>query len=128
MGEVGPPLLPPHGNGDGGTESVEMAVLQAHDADLVRHTEPRTEDHRPPETTDSLAEHAHREDSAPKEHDLEVGLASSGNSGTEDSGMKRHETTIVDWDGPEDPQNPINWPASFKWVNIAVISSITFIT
>jgi hypothetical protein len=34
----------------------------------------------------------------------------------------------VDWDGDDDPQNPLNWSDSKKWSNMAVVSAITFIT
>lgn len=35
---------------------------------------------------------------------------------------------VVDWDGPDDPENPLNWSQAKKWANIATISSITLIT
>lgn len=35
---------------------------------------------------------------------------------------------IVDWDGPDDPQNPQNWPENKKWMNIALISGMTLVT
>ncbi|KAL9074973.1 MAG: hypothetical protein Q9161_001903 [Pseudevernia consocians] len=64
-----------------------------------------------------------------KEVDLEAGHRS------EDSDKKQPETTkteadpnIVDWDGPDDPKNPVNWSEKLKWANVAVISSITFLT
>ena len=64
-----------------------------------------------------------------KEIDLEAGHRS------EDSEKKEPERTgtevdpnVVDWDGPDDPQNPMNWPEKLKWANIAVIASITFLT
>ncbi|KAL9948791.1 hypothetical protein ACHAPW_002121 [Verticillium nonalfalfae] len=34
----------------------------------------------------------------------------------------------VDWDGPDDPQNPLNWPDVRKWLNIGLISGLTFVT
>jgi hypothetical protein len=36
----------------------------------------------------------------------------------------------VYWNEPvdEDPANPMNWPSRKKWANIAVLSSITFLT
>jgi hypothetical protein len=33
---------------------------------------------------------------------------------------------IVDWDGPQDPQNPQNWSSTRKWTIIILISMITF--
>ncbi|OHF00731.1 major facilitator superfamily transporter [Colletotrichum orchidophilum] len=35
---------------------------------------------------------------------------------------------LVDWDGPDDPENPQNWPIRQKWLNIATISMLTFVT
>ena len=35
---------------------------------------------------------------------------------------------IVDWDGPYDVKNPMNWPASNRWLQISLISLLTFIT
>lgn len=42
----------------------------------------------------------------------------------------KHETRtqIVDWDGPTDPQNPMNWSPARKWAIIALVSTITFNT
>lgn len=36
--------------------------------------------------------------------------------------------TLVDWDGPNDAQNPMNWPPARKWATIALVSTITFVT
>ena len=38
------------------------------------------------------------------------------------------DPNIVDWDGANDPEKAINWTAKRKWANIAIISSITFLT
>ena len=35
---------------------------------------------------------------------------------------------IVDWETSDDPKKALNWPVRKKWTNIAVISSITFLT
>ncbi|OAL30037.1 hypothetical protein AYO20_08941 [Fonsecaea nubica] len=35
---------------------------------------------------------------------------------------------VVNWDGPNDPENPMNWPARRKWTNVALLSSITILT
>ncbi len=35
---------------------------------------------------------------------------------------------IVNWDGPDDPENPLNWPAKQKWMNIGLLSAITLLT
>ncbi|KAI6791545.1 MFS general substrate transporter [Hortaea werneckii] len=38
------------------------------------------------------------------------------------------DPNIIDWDGPDDPANPINWTATRKWTNIAVLSALTLLT
>ncbi|KAF2108998.1 major facilitator superfamily domain-containing protein [Lophiotrema nucula] len=35
---------------------------------------------------------------------------------------------IVDWDGPDDPQNPQNWTSGRKWGLVAALSATTLIT
>lgn len=35
---------------------------------------------------------------------------------------------VVDWDGPDDPRNPLNWSPKKKGINLAIFSSLTFVT
>ncbi len=35
---------------------------------------------------------------------------------------------VVDWEGPLDPQNPLNWATSKKVTAIALVASITFLS
>lgn len=37
-------------------------------------------------------------------------------------------TELVDWDGPYDPKNPMNWSLFRKWSTIILVSYITFVT
>ncbi|KAL2063344.1 hypothetical protein VTL71DRAFT_5149 [Oculimacula yallundae] len=39
-----------------------------------------------------------------------------------------NDVNIVDWNGPEDPQNPLNWATSRKVINITLLSLITFLS
>jgi hypothetical protein len=34
---------------------------------------------------------------------------------------------IVDWSGPSDPENPMNWPVWRKWCITALLGSLTFV-
>ncbi|KAK6077709.1 transporter [Seiridium cupressi] len=34
----------------------------------------------------------------------------------------------VDWDGPEDAENPMSWPMSKKWLNVSILSLLTIVT
>ena len=38
------------------------------------------------------------------------------------------DTNIVDWDGPDDPRNPMNWPKRARITCVALTSAVTFIT
>ena len=38
------------------------------------------------------------------------------------------DPNVVDWDGPDDPQNARNWSPALKKGNIAIMSAITFLT
>ncbi|KAJ4094442.1 hypothetical protein NW760_012729 [Fusarium oxysporum] len=39
-----------------------------------------------------------------------------------------HEEKIVDWDGPEDPENPMNWSNTTKFTNVGLVSLAAFLT
>ncbi|KAL2037035.1 hypothetical protein N7G274_010162 [Stereocaulon virgatum] len=63
------------------------------------------------------------------ELDLEAGDRSYSSSKKEtDTAQTEVDPNIVDWDGADDPANPLNWSASLKWGNVAVISVVTFLT
>lgn len=38
------------------------------------------------------------------------------------------DSNIVDWDGENDPEKPLNWPARKKWTNVALLASLTLLT
>ena len=64
-----------------------------------------------------------------KEVDIEAGHP---NHKSDEKGLEATITeansNIVDWDGPDDVKNPMNWSEKLKWANVAVIASITFLT
>jgi hypothetical protein len=37
------------------------------------------------------------------------------------------ESNVVDWDGPDDPQNPQNWSPKKRVILIALVSFITLV-
>ena len=41
---------------------------------------------------------------------------------------KASTPTLVDWDGTDDPQNPMNWSKKKKWSLISLVAYITFVT
>ncbi|RMZ78217.1 hypothetical protein DV738_g4024, partial [Chaetothyriales sp. CBS 135597] len=46
----------------------------------------------------------------------------------EESNSKEKDPDIVDWDGPDDPRRPVNWPKTRKWAVLSIVSAITFLT
>ena len=38
------------------------------------------------------------------------------------------DPNAVDWDGPDDPALPLNWPARRKWKNLILVSILTLLT
>ncbi|KAM5358506.1 hypothetical protein ACJZ2D_015231 [Fusarium nematophilum] len=42
--------------------------------------------------------------------------------------IPEHDPEVVSWDGPDDPENPQNWSADRKWLNIVLLSIMTFLT
>ncbi|KAJ5469346.1 Efflux pump vrtL [Penicillium diatomitis] len=44
------------------------------------------------------------------------------------STKSRHGGKLVTWDGPDDPENPKNWPTGKKWAATLTVSMFTFIS
>lgn len=44
------------------------------------------------------------------------------------SAQEARDPDIVDWDGPDDPANPLNWPAKKKWSIVGALATVCFIT
>ncbi|CAK4015666.1 MFS general substrate transporter [Lecanosticta acicola] len=42
--------------------------------------------------------------------------------------VENPDPNIVSWDSDDDPANPVNWSTGLKWGNIAVLSTLTFLT
>lgn len=50
------------------------------------------------------------------------------NSTAVDDAEKTITPIVVDWDSPNDQQNPMNWSKNKKWSTIALVAYITFVT
>ncbi len=44
------------------------------------------------------------------------------------SSVEKPNLNEVNWDGDDDPLNPMNWKASKRWLNLLVIAMMAFIT
>jgi multidrug resistance protein len=79
---------------------------------------PKIKDNHPVLEGSPLHTHIPLESSAAR--DLE---ANSEHQKPEDT----KDPNIVSWDGPDDPEKPTNWPKTFRWVMITLVSSVTFV-
>lgn len=59
--------------------------------------------------------------------DVERGqIGEKGEKGQTGENVVAHEK--VDWDGPDDPANPMNWPTGKKAAQLVLMAANTFIT
>ncbi|CAI7567202.1 unnamed protein product [Penicillium pancosmium] len=70
----------------------------------------------------------------PNDKPRDAGLVSSLNADVEhDSAgelkeQKQKDPNIVDFDGPKDPANPLNWSSKKKFLNISIVSLMTLLS
>ena len=113
---------------------VELAMLEGHDADIPTEEQPIEVDQSYKAQESSTA----RESSpspATTDHEKLGDEEKGGARGLEKEGelveqqdVKALDPNIVDWGGPYDPENPLNWSSGLKSGIVATVSSITFIT
>lgn len=60
-----------------------------------------------------------------KEAALEAGLNSSKEEESEAKNAAAKDPNLVEWDGPDDPENPQNFSTAKKWVITMLLSSLT---
>lgn len=62
--------------------------------------------------------------------DVEKKAGTASSTSNSDFGKAEHDPNVVDWEQPEneDPNNPQNWSSAKKWLNVAIVSYICFIT
>jgi DHA1 family multidrug resistance protein-like MFS transporter len=61
--------------------------------------------------------------------DLERGDQSSDEEKAEQlrrKESKQRDPNLIEWDGPNDPENPMNWPASKTWIVTLALGMMTF--
>ncbi|RSM00579.1 hypothetical protein CDV31_011745 [Fusarium ambrosium] len=64
------------------------------------------------------------------ELELENGTspAATSTEKEEQSGSSQSDVNPIDWDGPDDPEMPSNWPKSKRWINTMAVSTLTLLT
>jgi len=110
------------------SEIIDLAVVEGHDADIstsagsIRPVASRTST-RPSKTADE-----DNELYATMEKDVEKGEDHISLSSADNSAAAELDPNIVDFDGPDDPENPLNWSYNKKWGMVSLVSAITFLT
>ncbi len=64
------------------------------------------------------------------EEDLEKGAAGEESKKAEESKKKKKkeekDPNLIEWDGPDDPENPMNWAPRKKWIVTVMLGIMTF--
>ncbi|KAL5339579.1 major facilitator superfamily domain-containing protein [Aspergillus crustosus] len=63
-----------------------------------------------------------------KDHDLEANAQGPADLQKPKTAGSTQDPKLVTWAGPDDPDNPKNWPMSKKWAIVLMVSSYTFIS
>ncbi|KAK4898902.1 hypothetical protein LTR27_003633 [Elasticomyces elasticus] len=111
-------------------EKEQLAFQEGHDADIPSNAGVES---------DAEAAAARRKEyNVEPEKDKELSSPSSINEPEGDVEKAQPTTTaeeqepldpnIVEFDGPDDPENPLNFTPTVKWVNITVLSALTLLT
>jgi hypothetical protein len=113
-------------------EKERLAYEEAHDADIPSNAGVVTEQDplRKETSADSEKQEARDHSTNSSENgdrDLEKGppVEAVAEEPKED---EPRDPNIVDWEGPDDPEKPMNWSVAKKWSNIAILSFLTLLT
>ncbi|CZR55956.1 related to multidrug resistant protein [Phialocephala subalpina] len=102
-------------------EKETLAAYEGHDADIPSNEGYVLDERGELKRRQSIADAHRRASTAHDRKDVEKG-------GDEISAEESEDSNIVWWDGPDDPQNPLNFSKSLKVLNIAIVSAICFVT
>lgn len=78
------------------------------------------------------------------EHEVDISVASQKTVIHDDNGKLQDQSSmtgkdenvvneqggnsnLVDFDGPDDPANPVNWSTSYKWTAVFLVSVMTLV-
>ena len=124
-----------HDNADR-ENKIEAAAAEGHDADTPSNIGYLLDERGELKRQRSIAEQASlalaktRSNASKHQNgasDLEKGVTTEGD-GDKDAHAGESDPNIVWWDGPDDPENPMNWPSWRKVLTCVIISFLTFVT
>ncbi|KAF2814421.1 MFS general substrate transporter [Mytilinidion resinicola] len=112
------------------SEIIELAALEGHDADVPSNVG-FIEEHEKAHHRKHLPEAANSTD-VDLEKDLEKNGDTASLSSEDDvageAAAEAEDPNVVWWDGPTDPENPLNWSFFKKWGTVGIVSALTFLT
>jgi hypothetical protein len=109
---------------------IELAADEGHDADIPTNAG-RINENSTPTTVASITSTFDKDiekDAISGHGSITSTRAGSTIQNDDKEPEKEVNPNIVDWDGPNDPENPMNWPMGRKWGALGVVSGITFLT
>lgn len=112
------------------SEIIELAAAEGHDADIPSNAGSIKLVPSRRLTSGSLKfDDPEKSSALGKDKDIEKGdFAESISIQDEAAESNDDDPNIVSWDGPDDPQNPLNWSYTKKWGTVALVSALTFTT
>lgn len=128
-------------------ENEQVALAHGHDADFPTEqataatsatTAAAASSEKTKPQDEVLASSASASSASHNDHDLEKGepevvaaattTIKDGTTTTEKPSEADADPNIVDFDGPDDPLNALNWPTRRKISNLVILSAMTFLT
>ncbi|KAH9892193.1 bicyclomycin resistance protein [Xylariomycetidae sp. FL2044] len=103
-----------------------QAVDEGHDADIPSSEGYILDSQAEKRRQDWIAETRKKSD-ASKNTNPDADLEKA-EPGAKDALDDETDPNVVWWDGPDDPENPYNWPKSRKIINTGLISAMTFVS
>jgi hypothetical protein len=115
---------------------IELAAAEGHDADIPSNagilyknsSKQWVTSPAPTETGSTHFEKDIEKEGASIEESTRTTPTPSIHGDSKNVTEEQDDPNIIFWDGPQDPENPLNWPNSRKWAAISMVSAITFLT
>jgi len=105
------------------SEIINFAAAEGHDADIPSNLGSIRQ--VPSHTSENSQQIHERQNNKDAEKGQPGSVSCAGEQGREDK--LQHDPDIVDFDGPNDLEDPMNWKSSKKWGMVALVSAITFL-
>lgn len=109
-------------------QSYESGTAHEDDHDIHNHAKLSSSPLPDPESLDvgvgDVGDYPEEQDEPRQNKDLEKGPPSPPTQSTPTDNTESNPD-IVDWDGPNDPMNPRNWPLKKRWIVTITVSCFT---